>query len=275
MIDEFDFRLINPGTATQAYYFIFNGNNLLWSGNRDFPPPIKDRDWRRAGLAEFPAYFFGAYRGVPCFAVQCEDASLNLPGYQWIGMRRALMEMDETLFAVAGRGRQILEFNSTHRYCGRCGEPTSQHEKESALYCATCDHFYYPRVSPCIIVLVTRREELLLARSSRFPNGMYSTLAGFVEPGETIEQAVHREVAEEVGVKIGAMRYYASQAWPFPHQLMIGFHAEHRAGEIMIDDEEIVDARWWHYTKLPLTPTSAALSGKLIQSYIERLTASN
>ena len=168
-------------------------------------------------------------------------------------------------------GRQILEFNRTHKYCGRCGEPTRQHEKESALYCARCEHFYYPRVSPCIIVLVTRGEELLLARSSRFPNGMYSTLAGFVEPGETIEQAVHREVAEEVGVKIGGLRYYASQAWPFPHQLMIGFHAEHRAGDIKIDDEEIVDARWWHYSDLPLTPTSAALSGKLIQSYLEQI----
>ena len=274
MLEEFDFKLIDPGNPEQAYYFIFHGNDLLWSGDPEFPPPVRGEAWRRAGLAGFPAYYFGAWRGLPCFAVHCEDPSVKLPGHQWIGMRRVLMEMEETLFAIAGRGRQILEFNRTHKFCGRCGEPTLQHEKESALYCARCEQFYYPRVSPCIIVLVTRGEELLLARSSRFPNGMYSTLAGFVEPGETIEQAVHREVAEEVGVQIGGLRYYASQAWPFPHQLMIGFHAEHRAGEIKIDDEEIVDARWWHYTELPLAPAAAALSGKLIRSYLERLAES-
>jgi len=271
MIEEFDFRLIDPGQSEQAFYFVFRGNDLLWSGNTDFLQPLTRGEWLHAGLAQLPAYYFGAYRGLPCFAVQCEDASAGLPGHQWIGMRRVLMEMDEILFAIAGRGRQILEFNRTHKYCGRCGAPTRQHEKEHALYCAACQHFYYPRLSPCIIVLVTRGEELLLARSSRFPNGMYSTLAGFVEPGETIEQAVHREVMEEVGVKIGSLRYYASQAWPFPHQLMIGFHAEHCGGDITIDDEEIVDARWWHYTDLPLTPTAAALSGKLIQSYLEQL----
>lgn len=274
MIEDFDFRLIDPGTQEQAYYFVFRGNDLLWSESPDYPRPSTRSEWHRGGMAGFPAYYFGSYRGLPCYAVQCEDHDACLTDHEWIGMRRILTVLDETVFAIAGRGRQILEFNRTHKYCGRCGAPTSQHDKESALYCANCEHFYYPRISPCIIVLVTRGEELLLARSSRFPNGMYSTLAGFVEPGETIEQAVHREVAEEVGVKIEGLRYYASQSWPFPHQLMIGFHAEHLEGEIRIDDEEIVDARWWHYTDLPLTPAAAALSGKLIQSYIERLTAS-
>ena len=273
MHEQFDFRLINPGTGDQAYYFVFRGNSLLWPGTPEFPRPTNAGDWQRSGLAQLPAYFFGAWQGLPCYAVHCEDADLAPPGHEWIGMRRILMELDEVHFAIAGRGRQILEFNHTHRYCGRCGAPTRRHERESALYCADCDHLYYPRISPCIIVLVTRGEELLLARSGRFPNGMYSTLAGFVEPGETLEQAVHREVLEEVGVRIGALRYYASQSWPFPHQLMIGFHAQHRAGEICIDDEEIIAARWWHYTDLPLTPTDAALSGKLIRSYVEQLAA--
>ena len=274
MIEDFDFRLIDPGTQEQAYYFVFRGNDLLWSESPDYPRPSTRSEWHRGGMAGFPAYYFGSYRGLPCYAVQCEDHDACLTDHEWIGMRRILMVLDEALFAIAGRGRQILEFNRTHKYCGRCGAPTIQHDKESALYCAHCEHFYYPRISPCIIVLVTRGEELLLARSSRFPNGMYSTLAGFVEPGETIEQAVHREVEEEVGVKITGLRYYASQSWPFPHQLMIGFHAEHRTGEIKIDDEEIVDARWWHFTDLPLTPTSAALSGKLIESYLEQISES-
>ena len=274
MLEEFDFTLTDPGRSEMAYYFAFNGNDILWSGNSNLPHPIPQSEWRQSSLADYPGYYFGSYRGLPCFAIQCDDKNIILPGYTWIGMRRVLIEMDEILFAIAGRGKQILEFNRTHKYCGRCGKQTSQHGKESALYCSHCDHYYYPRVSPCIIVLVTRGEELLLARSSRFPNGMFSTLAGFVEPGETIEQAVHREVEEEVGVKIGNLRYYSSQAWPFPHQLMIGFHAEHHSGEIIIDDDEIVDAQWWHYTDLPHTPPPAALSGKLIQSYIERLTES-
>lgn len=274
MLDEFNFSFTNPGRSEMAYYFVFHGNDFLWSGNRALPAPIPQPAWKQSELAKHSSYFFGSYQGLPCFAVQCDDQSVSLPGYEWIGMRRILIELDEMVFAIAGRGKQILEFNRTHRYCGMCGGQTVQHEKESALYCTRCDHFYYPRVSPCIIVLVTRGEELLLARSSRFPNGMYSTLAGFIEPGETIEQAVHREVGEEVGIKIGNLCYYSSQAWPFPHQLMIGFHAEHHSGEISIDDNEIVDAQWWHYTDLPHTPPAAALSGKLIQSYIESLSES-
>jgi NAD+ diphosphatase len=272
MLDGFDFRLCETGAWNKAYFFVYQGNNLLWSGNPGIPDPVSRKLWQQSILSALPCFYFGSYQGLPCFAVNYESEAALPEGTEWIGLRSILVEQEAPFFTMAGRGKQILEFNLANRFCGKCGHPTSSHAHEIALHCPGCSHVMYPHVSPCMIVLVTRGEELLLARSARFPNAMYSTLAGFIEPGETIEQAVHREVAEEVGVSIRTPRYFASQSWPFPHQLMIGFHAEYDSGEIRIDDDEIVDARWWHYSALPLTPTKAAMSGMLIADYINRLT---
>jgi len=271
MLKRFEFGLPGAKAAGRAYYFGYHDNHILWSGSDRSPVPLTGEEWQGGGFGDLPRYYFGSYRGLPCYAVACESRVEAPPGSEWIALRQVLIDGDDELFLIAGRGRQILEFHRTHRYCGLCGRPNREHDKEIALYCPECKHTCYPRVSPCIIVLVTRGEELLLARSARFPTAMYSTLAGFIEAGETIEQAVHREVLEEAGVRIRDLRYYASQAWPFPHQLMIGFHALHDSGDITLDDEEIVDAQWWHYTALPQTPPRSAMSGMLIASFIERV----
>jgi len=215
-------------------------------------------------------YYFGSYHGIPCYAVSAQS-KFHITGYEWFGMRRILIGTDSDLFAIVGRARQILEFNRTHKYCGQCGSETEQHEKDLALYCPACTMVFYPRISPCIIVLVTRGEELLLAKGRKNIGGIYTTLAGFVEAGETIEQAVHREVQEETGVIIGNLKYFSSQPWPFPHQLMLGFHAEYHSGEICIDKDEILDAAWWHYSNLPKTLIPESIAGKLISSYIEKI----
>lgn len=139
------------------------------------------------------------------------------------------------------------------------------------MRCQPCATINYPRIAPCVIVLVTRGEELLLARNANFPGPMYSTLAGFIEAGETAEETLVREVKEEVGVDIHRLQYFRSQSWPFPNQLMLGFFAEYAGGDIVCDQQEIVDAQWFHYTELPMVPPTSSVSGQLIQHYIAQL----
>ena len=173
------------------------------------------------------------------------------------------------MFYLAGRAQQIVEFHNTHRHCGRCGSETQDHAQDRAKTCPSCGLTSYPRLSPSIIVLVTRGVEMLLARQHQWPERMYSTLAGFVEPGESIEQTVHREVQEEVGVRVQNLRYLGSQSWPFPNSLMLGFHADYAGGEIICEDGEIADARWFHYDALPQLPPPSSISRWLIDAFIE------
>lgn len=139
------------------------------------------------------------------------------------------------------------------------------------MTCRDCRVINYPRLSPSIIVLVTRGDEMLLARNANWPTNMYSTLAGFVEPGESIEQTVHREVMEEVGLRVRNLRYFGSQSWPFPNSLMLGFHAEYEGGDIVCQPDEIADAQWFSKDTLPQTPPKTAISGWLIDEFIQAL----
>ena len=139
------------------------------------------------------------------------------------------------------------------------------------MHCDSCGHINYPRLSPSIIVLVTKGEEMLLARNANWPAKMYSTLAGFVEPGESIEQTVHREVFEEVGLKVQNLKYFGSQSWPFPNSLMLGFHAEYAGGDIVCQPEEIADAQWYTKDSMPQTPPKTAISGWLIEEFLRQL----
>src|SRR5438067_10445365 len=164
-------------------------------------------------------------------------------------------QVEEIMFTVAGRAVQLVEWERTHRFCGRCGTPTEAATGERARRCPDCGLLAFPRLAPAIITLVERDDgQALLARGRTFPIPMYSCIAGFVEPGETIEQAVHREVGEEVGVAVENVRYWASQPWPFPHSLMLGFNADWAAGDIVIDETEIIDAQWFAADDLPPIP---------------------
>ena len=191
-------------------------------------------------------------------------------GFVAVGLRGLLGRTAQSLFYLAGRALQIVEWSENHQFCGRCGSPTQDHKSDRAKV-GSCGLISYPRLSPSIIVLITRGDEMLLARNANWPNGMYSTLAGFVEAGESIEQTVHREVFEEVGIKIKNLRYFSSQSWPFPNSLMLGFHAEYLDGEIRIQEEEIADARWFHYKEMPNKPAMMSISGWLIDDYLKKL----
>jgi NAD+ diphosphatase len=194
-------------------------------------------------------------------------------GWVFEGLRRLLPRVDGEFFALASRAFQIMEWDRCHRYCGACGAPTVLKSGERARQCGTCGQLYYPRLSPVVMILIRRDSELLLARSPRFPPGMYSALAGFVEPGETLEECAAREVREEVGVEISNLRYFASQSWPFPHSLMIAFNAEHAGGEIRLADPEIEDAGWYSPGRLPQLPHPLSIARQLINATLEQMAA--
>ncbi|MFT5876096.1 MAG: NAD+ diphosphatase, partial [Clostridium sp.] len=178
-------------------------------------------------------------------------------------------QLSEEMFWIGGRAVQIVNFNTDHAYCGRCGTLTQSIKSERAKKCPKCGLINYPRISPAIIVAVVREGKLLLAHNNQFPKGLYSVVAGFVEVGETFEECVVREVREETGIIVKNIKYFGNQPWPFPNSLMIGFTAEYASGEIKVDGKEIGDAKWYSSTEMPTTPDSISISKKLISWFSE------
>lgn len=214
------------------------------------------------------SYPVGERDGV---AVTLAIVSDPLPeAYQPIQMRQVLAQaQDQTEYMLLSRAVQLVTWHSHHQFCGRCGTKTEHHVKDLAKHCPVCKLVHYPRISPCIIVLVVDGERCLLARSPHFPPGRLSTLAGFIEAGESAEAAVHREVREEVGIEVKNVRYMESQSWPFPHSLMLGFIADYDSGELAPDGIEIEEAHWFTRETLPDLPPSFAISYKLIERFIK------
>jgi NAD+ diphosphatase len=171
--------------------------------------------------------------------------ALPVPGYSFKKLRSLFGAVDDHLVAIAGRAFQIAEWARTHRYCGACACPTELVAGERCIKCPECGMTAYPRISPAMMVLIRKGDAILLARHTMSPTNRFSALAGFLEAGESIEEAVHREVFEEVGLKVQNLRYFGSQSWPFPHSLMIAYTADYLSGEIRIDENEIAEARWF------------------------------
>lgn len=217
--------------------------------------------------------FLGYWHGRPCYAVELDPTrALDAPQVQTGNLYRLLGRVSDALFALAGNAQQLLSWERESRFCGRCGEIMAHHPSERAKTCEPCDHSVYPRISPCVIVLVHRGAELLLARNANFPVPMFSTLAGFIEVGESVEDCLHREVKEEVGVEVDHIRYFGSQPWPFPNQLMLGFFAEYVGGDIVCEDEEIAEAHWFSPQDLPMIPPPHSIAGQLIRHHVAQYT---
>lgn len=215
------------------------------------------------------AHFLGSYNEHLCYALEFPKDLAISDSLQSITLRDAFTQFSSSDIQAISLAKQILTWDRNFRFCGRCGQPTIELSKERAKVCTRCGLMNYPRLSPSIIVSVVKDEHILLARSERFPEGMYSVLAGFVEPGETLEDCIQREVEEEVGVEVHNIHYFGSQNWPFPHSLMIGFTAEYLSGEIRIDNDEIVDAQWFTAHELPKIPGHYSIARKIIDHFCE------
>lgn len=240
-------------------HFLADANGVL------FP-----REWlKRQDLPILSEQGIGHFSGDPVYVLELEHAAA-LEGCSWQSLRQFMLQGDVETFRMLAFAAQIGTWFSQHRFCGSCGAATQQVPGERAMRCQPCETQHYPRLAPSMIVLITRGDEVLLARSHRFVAGIYSTLAGFVEPGESVEHCVAREVREEVGVEVRNLRYIGSQGWPFPHSLMLGFHAEYAGGEIVMQLDEIEDARWFRIDDLPPLPAPRSIARHLIDLYVAR-----
>jgi NAD+ diphosphatase len=260
----------------QSLWFVFRGAELLVTA----PPAVglpHCNHPNNLGMMPQRIQYLGVLGGQHCFAAELAASASAPEGWAWQGLRSLFGVLDDARFALAGRALQIVEWDRTHQYCGACGARTVARTSERSRECPDCGLVVYPRLAPAVMGLVRRGRELLLARSPRFAKGMYSALAGFVEPGETLEQCLEREVHEEVGIRVCKVRYFASQPWPFPHSLMIAFFADHDSGEIRIDGVEIEDARWFdveNFENLPRLPARISIARRLIDAAIGEMRAS-
>jgi len=253
-----------PDSDGRAYLLVA-GDQLLCD-HRGLLMPL-DESSAQAWLSDSHPDRLGPWGSAELCALPL-DTTPDYPGGQWLSLRSQLGQIDEVLFTLAGRALQFGRWRREHRFCGRCGGPTEPMGTESARFCPSCELRFYPRLSPCMITLVTREDHCLLARHARSRQGFHTALAGFVEVGERVEDTVHREIHEEVGLSVAQPRYFGSQPWPFPGQLMLGFHAEYRAGDIRVDGDEILAADWWRYDRLPLVPPPQTLAGQLIAHFV-------
>lgn len=191
----------------------------------------------------------------------------HLPeGYEAIEIRRFFATHEETEVRMMARAKAISSWRSSMRYCPKCGSTLHDHPTLSARECKECGALHFPKIEPCVIVAVRRGEEILLARHVERNQDIYACIAGFVEAGETLEHALRREIREEVGIEVKNIRYFGSQSWPFPYQLMVGFTAEYESGEIKIQQEELTDARWFSIHDLPNHPRPGSISHELIHA---------
>lgn len=255
-------------TGGAVLCFVFRKRELLVTDSFELP---SFEIVNEAGLDSVRSQYLGSLGTAHCHSVELPPDTTAPAGMAFHDLRVLYGNLDEALHAVAGRAVQIMEWDRTHQYCGACGKPTELSTIDRSRICPDCKIPQFPRLAPAMIVAVERGDEILLARSPHFPPGIYSVLAGFVEPGESAEEAVAREVMEEAGIGVKDVRYFGSQPWPYPNSLMLGFTAGYESGEIRIEEDEIEDARWFKADEMPpFFPGRMSISQWLIQDFLER-----
>ncbi len=257
------------GKPGDLYFTYFNGSILVKKEENIINIPILD-EIKQLNIKYESEFFLGELKGQNCFGIEI-SLEFDLPkNYELIQLYEIGQLLDEQVFLAAGRANQLLNWEKTNRFCGRCGSKTENKKGEIAKMCPNCNHVMYPVICPAIIVAVTKGDKILLAHNSNFKNGVYSLIAGFVEAGEDLQSTVKREVFEEVGIKIKNIKPFMSSPWPFPNSLMLGFFAEYESGEIKVDGNEIEHADWFTKDSFPNLPKKFSLARKIIDEFIKR-----
>ena len=252
--EDYEIAFSDTYTSDDAYYFVFNENRELYLENEELIRDISDLD------INFSLYI-GKYKNKDCFVANANFKE-GFPLYE-------VYEFNRDLYLMGTKAVLVNDWYISHQFCGRCGTKTEVDEKDMMLKCPSCGQMHYPRIAPAIIVAIRKDDELLMAKHSYHDNIRYALIAGFVEPGESIEEAVHREVREEVGIKIKNLKYMKSQSWPFPNSLMLAFTAEYKSGDIKVDGDEILKAKWFKKEEIIRYDSDISISDWLIQDFID------
>jgi len=263
-----DFKPLSEEQAS-ALWFIFDKGKLLVKITNDTYTVPDTSDLAASNISPVRPQYLGTLDSQPCYAAEAAAELPDADHFKFINLRALFRSMDEDLIWVAGRANQLVDWSRTHQQCGVCGHPTEDKTDERAKICPQCGLVNYPRLSPAVIVAVLKNDRILLARNKRFKLPFYSVLAGFVEPGENLEECVQREIREEVGIMVKNIRYFGSQPWPFPNSLMIAFVADYAGGDITIDGSELIDADWFSKDELPQIPPSISIARQLIDWFTE------
>ncbi|MFC1901173.1 NAD(+) diphosphatase [Chloroflexota bacterium] len=250
-----------------AYWFVFCINRLLLNSDEGSIPYIKNL----SELDTVPerTQYLGTLDGHPCYSAEVSPDTIAPEGLSFSELRPLYGVLDEDIYLLAGKAIQIVNWDRTHRYCGGCGHDTQTLQDERAKKCPVCGLLSFPRLSPATITAVLKDNEILLTRYASFRGNMHTLVAGFVEPGETLEECIKREVLEEAGIEIKNIRYFGSQPWPFPNSLMIGFTAEYESGEITVDGREIAEAGWYDVNNLPEVPPQWSIARQIIDWFVD------
>ena len=242
----------------QQGFWLLVQEGQLWLPGGELPHG-EASSWGFAGQL---AQAVGQWQGQTLYLLMTEDIPAKPASER--GSLRSLLAQPEALFQLVGRAVQLAHFQRSHRFCGFCAAPLQKVPTQWAMQCSACAQTVYPVIAPCVIVAVRRGHQILLAQQPRHQGNMHTVLAGFVEPGETLEQAVAREVREETGIEIEHIRYIKSQPWPFPNSLMAAFVAEYAGGELCVDHQELVSADWFSPEALPPLPPVGTVARHLI-----------
>ncbi|AUB59191.1 NADH pyrophosphatase [Methanobacterium sp. MZ-A1] len=258
----------NKENNENAYWFLFNSNELLVEMGK-IPEIPYTKSLEELKINPIRLQYLGTFNGHPCYSGEL-PSEIQVPrGMAFKDLRSLYDIIEEDLYLLAGRASQIVNWDRTHQFCGQCGAPTITKDDEMAKLCPECGFTSFTRLSPAVITAIIKDGKLLMALHTRTSGNMYGLIAGFVEPGETLTEAVQRETMEEVGLKVKNIEYFGSQPWPYPHSLMIGFTADYDSGEIEVDGKEIIDAKWFDSDQLPQVPSRMSIAGELIQWYLE------
>ena len=257
------------GNEDPACWFVFSSGRLLLqqSGGQSSIPFMSGLE--ALGLSTIRTQYLGTLDGHACYSAEVSLDAVAPEGTSFVELRSAYGLIDEDMFLLAGRALQIVAWDQTTQYCGRCSRRTELLQGERAKKCPACGFLSYPRLSPAVITAVIRGDKILLARRAGGGRNMYSVIAGFVEPGETLEECLKREVMEEVGIRVKNVRYFSSQPWPFPNSLMIGFIAEYEDGAISVDGMEVSAAGWYDASNLPEIPPKMTIARDLIDWFLQ------